>query len=825
MTAKQDLPDIPKVQILRWASSDLLTGALNLPQEYLVMMNVGSERIAEQSILPSKIQNTLLLKPNGSAFAVFDQLSEHPSLIPVMSRAVREFFSVLSSEMMKQQDAVPKALAQLLRILEQEASDCMRQHAISSLAFEGWSGVIGWLRGSTLHLLKFGSAKVHIDHNRLRAKNVKSLDAVGSYAIDVAANKALKKFKEHKTEKDRKAGKVPPQEAYALRSTLFDVHYEVEELEGNDRVMVLISPIWMPAQVVELFRVAGETRNREHACRAVWQIMRTSTDRPSGAFFVLDVTPQDADIDFNKDQTTQATQQTTKTVSKAISGKSSGAAVGSSIGAGAGAATARMASAVKTGAALATVVVVGVAAYMGIQSYKKRQTASTEQSVYGVSGQSSARSNQRRTTRDSLPSQQSIVSDTAHVEQPIASGELRLESQPVIVVFDKLQKMVIPFTFAIPDASTDSAALARSMAEKRLNVTVRGLDTRGVETQQAITDFTLRVEPLSGKGSKKGKFWLLFAAPLSAGAYQATFVYSKGADIRRTTTTFAVVNSELKSLTTLVVQKAFYGKRLKFRCKMLEEIQSLLAERNLSGSITSKTLSVTYKINDKVIAEDMDYTEPFAEGPCVPAWMKKATFEISWRYAVTGERLLLYTSKDIEPNQLQPGLSAENGFVEFDMDDVPALKTRKFGFVRPVTLKLRLKGLQVDFADVPVDADPQTCAVVRAKIEHIEPKLPPVIDFTNPDSYLAIYTEDGTLEERWTFSPSTVRVVKTSFDTAEGAYTAFLEIRNVPPKPAEVRRTLRGKLAITAGAKLTNPLNNKDVLGSNTVILPITLEY
>jgi hypothetical protein len=824
MTTKQDLPDVPKVQILRWASSDLLTGALNLPQEYLVMMGVGSERIAEQNVLTSKIQNTLLLKPNGSAFAVFDQLSEHPSFIPVMSRAVREFFSVLSSEMLKQHDAVPKALAQLLRILEQEANDCMRQHTIADLAFQGWSGVIGWLRGSTLHLLKFGSAKVHIDHNRLRAKNVKSLDAVGSYAMDMAANKALKKFKAHKTEKDRKAGKASPQEAYALRSTLFDVRYEIEELEGNDRVMVLISPIWMPAQVVELFRVAGETRNREHACRAVWQMMRTSSDEPSGAFFILDVTPQDADMDFSKDKTTQATQQTTKTVSKAMSGKSSGAAVGASIGAGAGAATARIASAVKTGAAVATTVVVGVATYMGVRAYKQSQIAASQNNVYAVGGAKHSATT-TPTTRDSLSPHHTANADSVQPEKPIVAGELRLESPTTIAVFDKLQKMVVPFTFAVPDAPTDSTALALSLAEKRLSVTVRGLDTRGVETQQAITDFTLRVEPLSGKGSKKGKFWLLFATPLPAGAYQATFVYSKGTDTRRATTTFAVVKSELKSLNTLVVQKAFYGKRLKFRCKMLEEVQSSLAERNVSGSITPKMLSVTYKINDKVIAEDMDYTEPFAEGPCVPAWMKKATFEVFWRYAVTGERVLLYTSKEIEPSQLQPGLSAENGFVEFDMDDVPALKTRKFGFVRPITLKLRLKGLQVDFADVPVDADPQTCAVVRAKIEHIEPKLPPVIDFTSPDSQLAIYTEDGTTEERWAFAPSTVRVVKTTFDNAEGTYTAFLEIRNVPPKPAEVRRTLRGKLAITAGAKLTNPLNNKDVLGSNTVILPINLEY
>lgn len=821
------LPEAPKLRIVRAAACDLTTGITSLtPETFLLTpLTEKTERASDlvekarkrtlgtssdDPLLPAVLQNAIILRKHGIVCAVFEQTVMDEILRKRWFELIEEH---LSSAGLPDEQGMAECWSALIQTLDQETQQYARRRALDEEAFQALNGVIAWIRAEAVYVLRFGTAQTKVILNRLRAKNIRSLDNLGEYAFDVAKAKV----------KQQRRKENPPETPKPLDSTLFSSAHYTHLLEGNDRFLLLTSPPWMQTQTSELFRVAGETSKRESACQMVWQMLRTITNEPQGMMFVLDITPQEADLNrtdrTDSQQSTQneLTQQTTKQVARTVS-KSTPALVKS------------VAGAVVVGA-------VAVASYFGYQAYKKRTTQESTPSAgvfsFGSArkAHSSAAGSTDTATAASLPFHDSVA-----FSQAPSAGEIRLEALPAFASFDKLQRQLVPFLFSSPHHTDLNTPEALS---KVLNVSVEAA-SKGMQ----LGEWVLRPDPVqpqmasasggtsssAGGTAKKTRFWLVFKEPLKAGAYTIRFTYKHDSIQRSAQTRLVVLPTELRSLKTIIIPKAYYGKRAGFRAKLLDELNELLAQYGAQAQFPKRQLKVSYQLSEKQSIEDLAYEEPFIDGgPCIPAWSKKCTFTITWTHPITNEPLTLYTSREIEPEQLKPSLIAPNAFVEMvDADDIPVSKNRKLASQKPLSFKIRIKGLDIDYAETPIDADPQTCVIIRAKPEYIEPLGAPSIDFQSADTKLQVLDAEGKPIEGWSASPATIVIPDkhgTSFDKETCSYTMTAEIRRLPAKPSTEKHTLTGRLTIVGGAKLSNPLTGKEVTAANSVTIPVSIEY
>jgi hypothetical protein len=237
--------------------------------------------------------------------------------------------------------------------------------------------------------------------------------------------------------------------------------------------------------------------------------------------------------------------------------------------------------------------------------------------------------------------------------------------------------------------------------------------------------------------------------------------------------------------------------------------------------------------NFKEKAAEVGYDEPFNDGAYIQANTKKITVTLFWTYKPTGEFVVLAT-RDVEPTQQLPSVGAGEAFAVVQTVDAPVKKLYAFNKSRKARMaasvqnvRFEIKNIAIEFSDIPIDIlDQYSGKQLKAKIEDIEPFGEPKIEFDHPETALSVSfsTNDADIEP-WTFSSETVRVVETKYVKDDAKYFMTIELRGVPVKNGNEKRIIKGKLAITAGAKLTNPNSGKSVTGNNTLIIPINLEY
>jgi hypothetical protein len=930
------IPEVPKLRFVRAVCCDLNTGTIGLAQQSSLFVGIGTHAADATANTPDATVQTLLrnvvrLRKRGLVSAMFDATFGDTALRQQIYAAIEAFFLEHTKQVgdTDEVDTSDEAAAdkatndtttksgaseldasefwdKLLRVLEPMCASYAEKSGMDAALFADANGVIAWILSDAVYVLSFGMARATVIHNRLRAKNLKSVDAAGEYALDVART-AVKKKMQRRSSAAQSA--VTPDTPKPLQSTLFQAKHFKLDVENNDRFIALTNPPWLQTQVNELFRVAGETTKRETACQMVWQMLRTmssvadantgSVAAGAGLMLVADVTPQEADLSNRGDKSNTPDQSSNLSNAGKATKATSGAA-----GAGAAARSSqalrgsRGLAGLKPSVAALVAVAIGVASYAGWQWNKKRKAQLAEQSQptgYVITSKSST-AKKAQSPETGLPPhlQHSDSSSTLNAEPAIAQGETKLDIAGAFLSFDKMPRQSIAFVFATPLAK-DSAGLAALMA-KSLRVSIDAVpsaidaQSASAEKSDRFTDrsadksssaafdrlWAIRPDPMAaaGKDGKKTRFVIFSRSPVRAGKYVVSMTFSADSIMRRAQSQLLVLPSDLKSLSAATIPdtRRTIGNHTGFSARMLRELAGMIsgssssasaanAASNLTSTLVSGELSAAFskqikdrlsvecRINDKTVGAIQPYSEPFDDGPCLPAWATKCVQELTWTSPVSRESIVLWTSKEFDALQAAPEVVAVNAFTQIEVDDAPLPKNKKLAFARPFSFKIRIKNLEIGYADVAVNSDPDNCRAIRATLDNIEPLGAPQIDFSHPETKLEVINEAGESDNSWKLTPQTLVPViasdgggtssSASSSTksassqdgkeikpyADGVYSMLLEVKKLPPKPANEKRVLRGKLAIVAGAKLTNPANGKVSMGKNTLTLSVDLEY
>jgi hypothetical protein len=777
--------NIPQLRTVRWASCDLQTGASPLPAASHYLESLDKEH---QSPLPS----VLLFTKRGIACSVVD--TPNGTLDSVLTSVVRGFFGSLDVE-----KALGEPIVEVFGKLLESLESAVARRNLTAEDLEACRGLIVWMQRNEAHILHIGSARAKIFNNQLRIKNIKSLDALGSYAFDAVVFQAEKKLRQRDKEKaakekakDQEDGKPSP--AQALRSAVFECSYESLPVQGNDRLVLMTAPVWLPEHVQAAFRAAHETMNREAACQAVWQALRVLGDTPEGKILIIDSVPHEADVDLNRDPTQN----------KFKSNASNSAPRPSTIARSGG-----------VGKAIAAAALVGVAAvglYFGLRKYILPQKHEERASFVGRVLSREERHAKSDSAQKALMGQP--AADSAEHEAVIAVGATSFALESQFVLFDKLQKPVVPFFLRAPQMP-DSTAL-----DKYFQVSVDKVPP---------SDWMLRPDPSTS--AKTGRYWIFFKKPLPAGVYPVQVVYQRDSVLIKRSTQLVVLSSDLKSLRALNATKCFYGERLGFNTRIFEELKRLLTLKTGDVRVHQGRFSVSCQLDDKQKETELAYDEPFTDGPCIQATIRKALVELVWTYKPTGESVVL-AAKEVLPQQKPPEVVASNSFaslVEATGKQQVASNSRRIKNLATQTIRFLVKGIDILY-DVPIDADPnQSCKPLKARIDNIEPAGAPRLDFDNPELTLRVAGLEGAQNvEEWTATRENLALVENEASVKyydDGHYTVLVEVRGVPLKPQGEQRFLKGKLAMKVGAKLTNPISGKVGIYTETIFVPVNLEY
>jgi hypothetical protein len=737
----------------------------------------------------------------------------------VITSIVRGFFSSLDVEQALGEPAVV-VFGRLLAALESAMENVVVQRGWTKEDVEACRGLVVWLQRNEAHVLRIGSAKARIFNNQLRIKNIKSLDALGSYAFDAVVFQAEKKLRQRDRQRDKdkqktKSSEGTPTQERTLHSEMFDCGYETLPVQGNDRLVLITSPALLPEHTQAAFRAAQETMSREAACQATWQALRLLSDALEGKVLLIDSVPHELDIDLNRN-TTQSSIKSNASNSAPRPSTLARSGIG------------------KTIAAAAIVGVAAVGLYFGLRKYIQPQKHEERTSYVGRILSKAERQAKSDSAQQALMGQD--IADTTREEIVVAAGASSLALESQFVMFDKLQKPVVPFLLRAP-TMPDSTAL-----EKHFQVSV---------DKVLPTDWMLRPDPSAP--AKSGRYWIFFKRPLQAGVYPVQVRYTNDSVVIMRSSQLVVLSSDLKSLRGLNVVKCFYGEKLSFNTRIFEELKRTVSQKiaqTVSQNISQQTLqrtgespsntralsqgrfSVSCQLDDKQKETDLPYDEPFVDGPCIPATVRQAFVELVWTYKPTGESVVM-AARQVPPQQKRPEVVASNSFVTLlESTGKPqiASNSRRAKSLATQTIRFVVKGIDIQYDDVPIDADPtQNCKPLKARLENIEPAGAPRLDFENPEMVLRVTGLEGAQNiEEWSAERDNIQFVENDPSVKyyeDGHYTVLVEVRGVPLKPQGERRFLKGKLPMKVGAKLTNPISGKVGIYTETIFIPVNLEY
>lgn len=777
------IPDIPRLSLVQWATGELTTGVAGPLGDVFFAGAIAESERSSMTSLPAK--NLLIMKKFGILFALID--SPHQDLTSNITGSIKKFTSALTEEALTKvlETEAPSGhtpqhllLEQLLRHIERELANTNRDLA----QLQECSGIILWLQGPVAHVLRLGLGRVRVFGNRVAVKNLTSLQGLGAYAFDTAKSKAVKNIRYQK--------QVAAARSFALESRFMEAHYTIEDVEENARIVMLISPVWMPEKIDAICRAANDSPGRESACTAAWQSLRLQTNKPVGKIAVIDVKPKDPDVDMIRrdknrqdgsqtNDTSSAIRQLTKTSKTTLS---------------------------KTAAAAIMTVATGLTAIVGFQIYKKvKNTAAGKDSTYYRQYYNPGSKETATMQQDSIIKPSPVAIDSGKAAM-ISSADALLALEPGFITFDKLYRTPVPFYVS----ASDSLRVGKNILLNMVN------QASGMPVQ---TEWVVR--SYAGTGSKRS-YWLMLNKPLPAGSYsvQVGYVKSNG-DTSFAQTKLAVLPAELQSLKSPIIPRLMIGSEIKLRAKLLEELQHLLKSAAVPLKLKNE-LSVLVYFDDRKPLQ-VPYEEPFS-AVCVPANAKKIRFDVVWTHSLTKETITLFTSKEYEPQQREPELIAPNFTVQLLSSS--QLVNRTVKTPRPITLQLKISNITSNASDVPIDTDPLTCQKTMASVDNLEILSLPRIDFEMSETTLTPRTEADEADGEWTLSQANVRVLdKPTF--SDGTFSLVVEVKNLPFKPIMEKRILKGSLVIKAGIKLKNPIAHKEALNTSGsgVIIPVQVEY
>lgn len=148
---------------------------------------------------------------------------------------------------------------------------------------------------------------------------------------------------------------------------------------------------------------------------------------------------------------------------------------------------------------------------------------------------------------------------------------------------------------------------------------------------------------------QNGRGKIVFSSPFSEGNY--TIKLSLAGTAQNTHCTLSVLPTQLdqRSTKSLANLKFGYGKRLMVRSSLPPEAELPLSQ-----------FFVEYKLGTEQPVES-PYVQQFT-GPYIPASAKKVRVAVVWKYAATGEKVVLF-SKEVEPDQTSPDIIVGYGEV------------------------------------------------------------------------------------------------------------------------------------------------------------------
>ncbi|MCS6809110.1 MAG: hypothetical protein RML40_10125 [Bacteroidota bacterium] len=387
------------------------------------------------------------------------------------------------------------------------------------------------------------------------------------------------------------------------------------------------------------------------------------------------------------------------------------------------------------------------------------------------------------------------------------------ELDPKIIIFDKLQKTIIPF------ALTPSSYFKPGNPAVEIKGTPSLAGKYKIELDEAVAS-SAPLDPQAG--IKKRRYRMVFDSPIPEGKYTITLSYSGGGKTDTASTELRVLPSKMeeKSMKTLAATKLYYGKRLSLRSKLLPEAELPLQQ-----------FKIDYQLGNEKKNADNPYSESWV-GPNIPATAKKVKVDIVWVYPATGERVPLF-SREIQPDQTPPEIACMNAVAELKSSSAAetARGRRPTGKkpVRPNDFQIVIKGIGVDY-EVPIDADnrdPAASKSIKATLNDVEPVGDAEVDYNSQDTQLRIYNGDEPdPTSTWVPNASTFSVVTGAFDASTGVFPVVISVKDLPPKPPGESRILRGTVAIKVGAKIVNRKAGASAPSQTPpCVIPINIPY
>ncbi|TAE28787.1 MAG: hypothetical protein EAZ92_07715 [Candidatus Kapaibacterium sp.] len=154
---------------------------------------------------------------------------------------------------------------------------------------EHFNVIVTLLRRDAVQVLEFGQAQMRISLNRLRLKNVVSIDGAREFFQDRIKARLQKRI----------TGKelfTRQQWSWTTGEHQISCRFEETVLQGVTRCLGLASDIWLPNEVETLVRAGSEaTGSRKNVCEETRQAFGIIGQRPRGSVMVVDVLPQELD--------------------------------------------------------------------------------------------------------------------------------------------------------------------------------------------------------------------------------------------------------------------------------------------------------------------------------------------------------------------------------------------------------------------------------------------------------------------------------------------------------------------------------------------------
>ncbi len=176
-----------------------------------------------------------------------------------------------------------------VRLWYESIKDWFNEQEWSEEDVQHFNVIVALLRRDAVQALEFGQAQMRISSNRLRLKNVISLDGAREFFQDRIKARLQRKVtgKEFFTRE---------QWSWNSREHQISCRFEETMLQGVTRCLGLASDIWLPSEIETLVRTGSEaTGSRKNVCEETRQAFGIIGQRPRGSVMVVDILPQELD--------------------------------------------------------------------------------------------------------------------------------------------------------------------------------------------------------------------------------------------------------------------------------------------------------------------------------------------------------------------------------------------------------------------------------------------------------------------------------------------------------------------------------------------------